>query len=67
MKKIVLVTGSTQGIGLAAAKKLSENNIVIINDNKGIDDNFVRKNFAGNEVFYFKADISSSNDLESLK
>lgn len=67
MKKIVLVTGSTQGIGLATAKKLSENNIVIINDNKGIDDNFVRKNFAGNEVFYFKADISNYKDLESLE
>jgi len=67
MKKVVLVTGSTQGIGLATAKKLSEDNIVIINDNKGIDDNFIKENFAGNEVYYFKADISTSNDLNSLK
>lgn len=46
MKKVVLVTGTTQGIGLSTAKKLSENNIVIINDNKGIDDNFIRNNFS---------------------
>lgn len=67
MKRIALVTGSTQGIGLATAKKLSESHIVIINDNKGIDENFIRDNFAENEVYYFKADISNSNDLESLK
>ncbi len=67
MKRIALVTGSTSGIGLATAKKLSESYIVIINDNKGIDENFIRDNFAKNEVYYFKADISNSNDLESLK
>ncbi len=67
MKKIVLVTGSTQGIGLATAKRLSENYIVIINDNKGVDANFIGENFIGKEVFYFKADISNSNDLKSLK
>lgn len=67
MKKISLVTGSTSGIGLATAKRLSESHIVIINDNKGIDENFIRDNFAENEVYYFKADISNSNDLESLK
>ena len=36
MKKICLVTGSTSGIGLATAKKLSQDNIVIINDYKDI-------------------------------
>lgn len=67
MKRIALVTGSTSGIGLATAKKLSESHIVIINDNKGINENFIRDNFDENEVYYFKADISNSNDLESLK
>ncbi|MDE5630522.1 MAG: SDR family oxidoreductase [Bacilli bacterium] len=67
MKKVALVTGSTQGIGLAIAKKLSENYIVIINDNKGIDDNFIKDNFGNKEIYYFKADISNCNDLESLK
>ncbi len=67
MKMIALVTGSTSGIGLATAKKLSKNHIVIINDNKGIDDKFIKDNFEDKEVYYFKADISNSNDLESLK
>lgn len=66
MKKIALVTGSTSGIGLATAKKLSENHIVIINDNKGIDDTFIKDNFENKEVYYFKADISKTNDLEAL-
>ena len=64
---IALITGSTSGIGLATAKKLSKNHIVIINDNKGIDDKFIKDNFEDKEVYYFKADISNSNDLESLK
>ncbi len=67
MKMIALITGSTSGIGLATAKKLSKNHIVIINDNKGIDDKFIKDNFEDKEVYYFKADISNSNDLESLK
>ncbi len=67
MKKIALVTGSTQGIGLATAQKLSEDFIVIINDNKGIADNFIRDNFGAREVYYYKADIANSNDLKSLK
>lgn len=67
MKMIALITGSTSGIGLTTAKKLSKNHIVIINDNKGIDDKFIKDNFEDKEVYYFKADISNSNDLESLK
>ena len=67
MKKIVLVTGSTSGIGLATAKKMAEDHIVIINDNKGIDNNFIKTNFNNKEVYYFKADISKTTDLEALK
>lgn len=67
IKKVALVTGSTQGIGLATAKKLAEKCIVIINDNKGIDADFIKNNFNDKEVFYFKADISKNEELNLLK
>lgn len=67
MKKIALVTGSTQGIGLATAKKLAKDHIVIINDNKGIAANFIEENFKDREVYFYKADISKIEDLEALK
>lgn len=67
MKKISLVTGSTQGIGLALAKKLSEKDIVIINDNKGIEKDFIKENFKSKQVYYFKADISKIEEIEALK
>lgn len=48
MKKVALVTGSTMGIGLATAKKLSEKFIVIINSNQNIEENFIKKEFSKN-------------------
>lgn len=67
MKKVTLVTGSTSGIGLATAKKLANDYIVVINDNKGIEENFIENNFGDKEVYYFKADISNVDDLNLLK
>lgn len=68
MKKICLVTGSTCGIGLAIAKKLSKDNIVIINDYKDIDKNFISNQFEnGENVVFYKADISNKQDVLNLK
>ena len=68
MKKVCLVTGSTCGIGLAIAKKLSKNNIVIINDYKDIDKDFILKQFEkSTNVVFFKADISNNQDVLNLK
>lgn len=62
MKKICLATGSTSGIGLATAKKLCQNNIVIINARKLPPKNFIMQNFKKPEnvqiKFYHGADIN---------
>lgn len=68
MKKICLVTGSTSGIGLATAKKLSQDNIVIINDYKDISDNFIKNNFNYfKNVYFCKGDISKKEDILNIK
>lgn len=68
MGEICLVTGSTSGIGLAIAKKLSKSNMVIINDYKELDNNFIKNNFDKPEnVRFYKCDISKKDDILSLK
>ena len=68
MKKVCLVTGSTCGIGLAVAKKLSQDNIVIINDYKDIDKDFIKNNFDNKKnIVFFRADISNEQQVNNLK
>ena len=68
MKKVCLVTGSTCGIGLAVAKVLSKNNIVIINDYRAVDKDFILRNFKNSEnVVFCKADISKKEEVLNLK
>lgn len=68
MKKVCLVTGSTSGIGLATARKLSESNIVVLNDYKDLPKDFIKKNFANpDNVKFCKCDISKENEIIALK
>lgn len=68
MKKVCLVTGSTSGIGLATAKKLSEKNVVILNDYKELPKDFIKNNFVNpDNVKFFKCDISSESEILTLK
>jgi 3-oxoacyl-[acyl-carrier protein] reductase len=68
-KKVVLVTGSTSGIGKAIAKQLADSGItVIINSSKSIDEEFIKKEFGGeNNVVFHQADISKKEDLLVLR
>ena len=67
MKKVALITGSTMGIGLATAKKLSKKYITIINSNKDIKPNFIKEQFGKNaQVYFYKADISNKEDLINM-
>lgn len=66
--KIIIVTGGASGIGLATAKKLSNDNKVVIADYKNINQNFIKENFKNSDnVYYFKCDISKKEDITGLK
>ena len=68
--KRVLVTGSTQGIGLATAKAfLREGAIVVINGRNEENLNQVYRLLSdeyGNRVYQFRADILSQKDLNEM-
>jgi len=57
MKKVALVTGSTQGIGLAIANKLVADGLTVIYSGS-------RGQFDGKE--YFSCDISKEKDRKSI-
>lgn len=64
-KKIVLVTGSTKGIGFAIAKRLSElGYVVVLNGRIKADLELACKNIAGASGFV--ADVTQSADVKSL-
>ena len=68
MKRICLVTGSTSGIGLAVAQKLSQSNLVIINDYKPLPKDFIVNNFKKPEnIVFCKCDISKKEEILELK
>jgi len=65
---IALVTGSTNGIGLATARRLYEQGAtVIINSNNISDEAVIEKFDDKSRVLFCAADISDATALESMK
>ncbi|MBP9818192.1 SDR family oxidoreductase [Candidatus Shapirobacteria bacterium] len=66
-KRIILVTGSTSGIGKQTAKQLLDDDcIVIFNSYEDKNEEQIKQEF-GENAFYMRADISKKEDIEKLK
>lgn len=68
MKNVVLITGSTSGIGKAIAKLLASDCVVILNSFEDVSTDAVRSEFGGNpDIYFFKSDISNKSSLEEMR
>jgi NAD(P)-dependent dehydrogenase (short-subunit alcohol dehydrogenase family) len=70
MKKTVIVTGSTRGIGLGIAKKLAEEGYNVVMTSRGSKEKYTAAikevSALGAEVLYVQADISDHDDREKI-
>ena len=67
--KVIIITGSTQGIGLGMAKRFSaEGATVVINDHGANDGAAIAETVAeeGGEAMYIQADAGNPDDLDRL-
>ena len=63
MKKIVLVTGASHGIGKAIAKEFAKDSIVIANYNKSEEEAENLEQKVGENLEKYKADVSNREDV----
>lgn len=68
MNKVTLVTGSTQGIGLATAKRMYESGNTVVSNSVNRDDDKALEGFDDkSRVAFFAADISNKDDITGLR
>ena len=63
MKKIVLVTGASHGIGRAIAKEMAKDSIVIANYNNSKEQAESLQKEVGNDLEIYKADVSKRAEV----
>ena len=66
MKKVVLVTGASHGIGRAIAKEMSKDCIVIANYNKSEEQAQIIKKEVGEYLETYKADVSNRQEVLNM-
>ena len=69
MRKIIIVTGGSRGIGNSIVKHLAEDNNIILNYNKSEKEaNETKEELLeqGIEIDIFKADVSNREDVKKL-
>lgn len=66
--KVVLVTGSSRGIGLEIAKAFAQEGArIVLNARKPIESAVIKQVAElGNEVFDFSADVTDSESVETM-
>ena len=69
MKKVVIITGASSGIGLACAKEFAAKGYIVVMAARSIEKLKVVEseiNASGNEAWSVKADVSSEDDCKNL-
>ena len=66
MKKVVLVTGASWGIGRAIAKEMAKYSIVIANYNKSFEQANSLKQEVGENLKIYKADVSKREEVHEM-
>lgn len=66
MKKVVLVTGASWGIGRAIAKEMAKDSIVIANYNKSFEQANSLKQEVGENLEIYKADVSKREEVHEM-